>query len=116
MQRNHKPINTNTMPTDTPPPCTPDSDGTGDTALLRAISANPECARILAEIAEGGDARQLIAQFIDPPEDAEPADATPDNPPEVAMYQTEPAPTPPDTPDSCPGFLAHVSPDFWEGF
>lgn len=95
-----------------PPPCSPEHDGSADAALLRAIGANQQCARILAEIAAGGDARELLREFLEP----EPApDATPE--PAVAMYQSPSLAVPQaDDEESEPAFLANMRPDFWDGF
>ena len=98
-----------------PPEVTPDTDGTSDAELLRAISANAECAHILAAIAAGGDPKVLLATFLDTgagPEEQLPAEERPP----VAMYQSPSQATAPDPgSDSCPAFLAGETPDFWEG-
>ena len=64
-----------------PPPA--EADGTGDAELLKAISAHPECAHVLAAIAAGGDPDELIATLV-------PKRAEDDAPaaPEPAMYQS----------------------------
>lgn len=95
-----------------PPPCSPEHDGSADAALLRAIGANQQCARILAEIAAGGDARGLLREFLEP----EPAhDGTPE--PAVAMYQSPSLAVPQANDDEPePAFLANMRPDFWDGF
>ncbi len=106
------------------------TDGTGDAELLRAISANAECAHVLAAIAAGGNARELIATLLPSPaedslpeptrtEDAAqqtdtPTKAEPEQ--EPAMYQSAAIPPATEPADTCPGFLAHVSTDFWDNF
>ena len=47
-----------------PPEVTPATDGTPDVELLRAISANAECAHILAAIAAGGNPKELLATLL----------------------------------------------------
>lgn len=104
--------------TTTPPPCTAETDGTSDAALLKAISQNADCAHILAEIANGGDPRQLLATLLPVDEDStsEPK-YTPVEEPKVAMYQS-PAQQEREArkAESCPSFLANIRPDFWDNF
>jgi len=98
-----------------PPDVTPDTDGASDAELLRAISANAECAHVLAAIAAGGDPKELLATFLDSgavPEEQQPAEERPP----VAMYQSPSQAAWPDSDsDSRPAFLAGETPDFWEG-
>ncbi len=107
----------------TPPECTPETDGSADLELLRAISANPECAHVLAEIARGGNPAELISTLLpaaEPP--AEPAPETPapepaspePTAPPVAMFQSPATPAPEAPADSCPSFLTNLRPDFWQ--
>ncbi|MDE6854451.1 MAG: hypothetical protein K2J38_05290, partial [Muribaculaceae bacterium] len=97
----------------TPPPCSPENDGCSDAELLRAIGANQQCARILAEIAAGGDARELLRQFLGPAPDV----GASDDEPAVAMYQSPSlAAGQGDDEGSEPAFLANMRPDFWDGF
>ncbi len=111
----------------TPPPVNGDTDGSSDTELLRAISANSECAHVLAAIAAGGDPVELLATLL--PKDPEPAPApeadrtTPDptpvaEHPEIAMYQSAAQAQRQNDGDdrSYPTFLANIRPDFWDGF
>ncbi len=93
-----------------PPPCSPEHDGSADAALLRAIGANQQCARILAEIAAGGDARELLREFLEP-------EAAGEAEPDVAMYQSPSLAVPQaDDDEPEPAFLANMRPDFWDGF
>lgn len=111
----------------TPPPVNGDTDGSSDIELLRAISANSECAHVLAAIAAGGDPVELLATLL--PKDPEPAPApeadktAPDPAPvaehsEIAMYQSAAQAQRQNDGDdrSCPTFLANIRPDFWDGF
>lgn len=100
----------------TPPEVTPATDGTADAELLRAISANAECAHVLAAIAAGGDARELLATLLPAEEAHDAAEVPVEKSPEVAMYQSPSQAAAADTPgDSYPAFLATEAPDFWEG-
>lgn len=89
-----------------PPPA--EADGTGDAELLKAISANPECAHVLAAIAAGGDPAELIATLLPKPA-ADDAPAAP----EPAMYQS--ATVCPQSPE-CeePWFADSAREDFWD--
>lgn len=104
--------------TTTPPPCTTETDGTSDAALLKAISQNAECAHILAEIANGGDPRQLLATLMPIEEDSTTeSESAPTEETKVAMYQS-PAQQSAEVhqAESCPSFLTNIRPDFWENF
>lgn len=108
-----------------PPPVNDSTDGSADAALLRAISARPDLARALADIAAGRPARDVLAPLLGETEAETPAEAaeTPaETPaaaqPEVAMYQS-PALAgrkPGNEADSFPSFLSNTQPDFWDGF
>lgn len=104
-----------------PPPVNDSTDGSADAALLRAISARPDLARALADIAAGKPARDVLAPLLGEADTAEAAAATPEAAepePEVAMYQS-PALAgrkPENEADSFPSFLSNTQPDFWDGF
>lgn len=76
----------------TVPPEIGEADGSRYVELLRAISANPECAHVLAAIASGGDPAELIATLLPgdvPPEtEEETACSVDEAAPEPAMYQS----------------------------
>lgn len=107
----------------TPPELRSDTDGTDDAALLSAISQNAECAHILAEIASGGDPRELLASFL--AEDSAVADEAPEPlpepqpepeqepQPEPAMYRSPLQQPAAPAPESCPTFLSSQTDDFW---
>ncbi len=98
-----------------PPEVTPATDGTPDVELLRAISANAECAHILAAIAAGGNPKELLATLL-PTEGKPEAEEQAAKGPEVAMYQSPSQAAATDMAgDSYPAFLATETPDFWEG-
>lgn len=105
------------------PPSIETHDGSGDAALLRAISENAECAHVLAAIAAGGDARQLIATLLPPEQDTseEPVEApsadcpATENTSEPAMYST-PGVVPKESNGDWPDFLSLQSDDFWQNF
>lgn len=109
---------------------TPVTDGTSDAELLRAISANAECAHVLAAIAAGGNARELIATLAEREETeahersdlsdrsdmSDKSDKSDSTSPQPAMYQSAITPAAPADSDSCPSFLSNISPDFWDNF
>lgn len=97
-----------------PPPA--EADGSGDVELLKAISANPECAHVLAAIAAGGDPAELMATLLPPApveeapveEEEERENAASD----VALYQST-AVASQQAGGSYPSFLERVQEDFW---
>lgn len=101
-----------------PPPA--EADGSGDVELLKAISANPECAHVLAAIAAGGDPAELMATLLPPtpvedaPVDDAPADEEEPAPAasDVALYQSA-AVASQQGGASYPSFLERVQDDFW---
>lgn len=106
-------------PTNTPPPVTAGTDGTSDTELLKAISANPECAHILAEIASGGNAKELIATLLSPDDTPEEESTGQDSPAEaddsdIAMFRSPGREKKETSADGCPAFLSTTRPDFWD--
>lgn len=83
--------------TPTPPPCTPETDGTTDAELLEAISRHPDAAHALAAIASGADPAEALSDLLpQKPEDSE--------------NKTEA----PGIPVSSDEFLSSVRPDFWD--
>lgn len=87
-------------------------------ALLDAISRNAECAHVLAAIAQGGDARELVQTLLGQqdaevtPEIQESTENEKDS--EVPMFT---APAAPIAEASEPVIiLNNVEPDFWEFF
>lgn len=97
-----------------PPPLNDSTDGRADAALLRAISARPDLARALADIAAGKPARDVLAPLLG---EADTTEAAAEQP-EVAMYQS-PALAgrkPGNEADSFPSFLSNTQPDFWDSF
>ncbi len=102
----------------TPPPIDTDTASTSDMELLHVISANAECAHVLAAIAAGGDPMELISTLIP---HTEPSEKNTENTseqksepePQVGMYQSA-AITETVAEESCPSFLSHIRPDFWD--
>lgn len=103
-----------------PPPA--EADGSGDVELLKAISANPECAHVLAAIAAGGDPAELMATLLPPapveeeeaPVEDAPADEEEAAPAarDVALYQSA-AVASQQGGEAYPSFLERVQDDFW---
>lgn len=72
--------------------------------LLAAIRSNPDTAHVLAEIALGGDAAELLASLL-------PASSGEEKAP--VPEETAPAPASEVTQPSRPAFLGYVRESFW---